>query len=181
MRPRRPAGDLEQQLVVGELPERLVEAHVELADGLRRAALGGRRHPAREAGELGVRRGRPALEHARADELLEHDAHARDLLEQPRRELGDARAAPRQAHHEPLLGKPRERLAHGDVARPELARDGALDEPRARRVGAVADQVAQLVGDAACDADRGVLGGGGSHSAGSKRYSSVRVKRQAAA
>ena len=39
----QPGGDLEQELVVGKLPERLVEAHVELAHGLRRA------HPRRRS------------------------------------------------------------------------------------------------------------------------------------
>ena len=140
-----------------------------------RSAAGG--HPAREPAELGLGGGRPALEHAPADELLEHDAHARDLLEQPRRELGDARAAPRQAHDEAFLGEPRERLAHGDVARPELAGDGALDEPRARGIRAVANQIAQLIGDAAGDADRELLGGG-SHSAGVNAIAGYRVKRQ---
>ena len=121
------------------------------------------------------RRRRPALQHALADELLEHDAHARDLLERARRELGHARAAPRQAHDQALLGEPRERLAHRDVARTQLARDRALDEPRARRVGAVADQIAQLIGDPSGDAD-GKLLGRCPHADGSKRYSSSRVK-----
>ena len=42
---------------------------------------------------------------------------------------------------------------------PSSLRDRPLDEPRARRVGSVANQVAQLVGHPAGDADREFLSG----------------------
>ena len=138
---------LVQQLVLGELPEPLVEALVELDDPQRVATVGGGHHLARHRPQLPLDRRRPHLLHAAGHELLEHDAQRRDLVQLPRRQGRDPRAAARLALDQPLLRQPGERLAHRDVRHAELRRQRPLGQARPGRVDAGLDRHAQPLGD----------------------------------
>ena len=141
IRPRMCRGDLDQDGVVGLLPQPLVEAVVEVENGRGVAAPRGGHHPVGQAQEVALDPGRPPLGHAPHHEALEQHAHARDLRDGDRRQLGHAGAAARKANDEPFVLELGERLAHGDMAYTEVSRECPLDEPVARGVLALVDRL----------------------------------------
>ncbi|MNW52981.1 hypothetical protein D3C74_305220 [compost metagenome] len=147
--------DGHEHAVVGELPELLVEASVELEHAGRAAALGRVDHLLHGLAQAGLGLGVPLGLHAHDDELLEQGAQARDLLEVAARERGDARPAVGEAFDEPFLGEAGEGLAHGDVARAEAFGELALDESGPGREVAAEDGLSQLDGHAVGDVQVG--------------------------
>src|SRR5215510_258132 len=81
-------GYLDEQRVIGELPEILMKLLVQFVHEGKVLLLGSSRHAVHERLEIGAGcRSEPAPQ-APDHELLEHDPQARDLLEHPRRQAG---------------------------------------------------------------------------------------------
>ena len=120
--------DLDQQGVVGQFPQALVELLVEFVQADQIVLVGCEQHVVDDCLQPGVSLGRKEVLQLPDDELLEHYAQAGDFLQNPRREAGDPRPAPRQAYDEALLGQPRQRLAQRDVTDAELLGQAPFDQ-----------------------------------------------------
>src|ERR1017187_2968298 len=139
--------ELDEQGVVGQLPQPLVELLVEFVNADKVTLLRGERHLADDRLQPGVRLGRETALQPAHDELLEHDTHARDLFHHPRGEARDPRATARETYDQALLGQPGQCFPQRDVTDAELMRETPLHEALAGRVHPAGDRGPQAVDD----------------------------------